>query len=102
MKEFTFTTLAPKARMQAVISFREHLEQELAASSATLDEARKLTLLPVEQQAKNLKEMIAVAEKVRNGMLKRAGSMDDDITCIEYLQKDTMLFNEEGKFLRIK
>ena len=102
MKEFTFTTLAPKARMNAVTSFREHLDSELAASGATLDESRKMTLLPTEQQPANLSEMIALAETFRNGMLKRAGAMDDDITCIEYLQQDKQLFNEEGKFIRIK
>lgn len=102
MKEFTFTALAPKARMNAVTSFREHLERELAASSATLDESRKMTLLPTEQQPASLEDMIALAETIRNGMLKRAGRMDDDITCIEYLQQDKQVFTEAGKFIRIK
>lgn len=102
MSVLTFTQLAPHARMNAVTSYRAHIEKELSLKGEHLDEVRELGLLPKEEQPLDYQEMLAVAQETRNRMLKRAGALDDDLYCIEHLRKDLWLFTAEGEYLQVK
>lgn len=101
MSVLTFTQLAPHARMNAVTSLRDKQDRDLAYASKVLDECRKMTLLAREEQPANLDEMLARADKVRNNMLRRAGALEDDIYCIEFLRNDKQSFNDRGELLDI-